>query len=153
MPRLKTYSVTSTLINGPKSVTPIYDHELIMDQPTAAGGTDEGPTPVDAFLATIGSCLGTISRMVAKQKGITLEKMTFVVSGEVDVDVLLGRSEEGRAGFTSINIQAELESPDLDSEGKLAFLEEVDRRCPVSETVLNGTALNFSISQKLGETV
>jgi putative redox protein len=152
MPRLKTYSVTSTLAEGPKSVTPIYGHELIMDQPATAGGSDEGPTPVDAFLATIGSCLGTISRMVAKQKGITLEKMAFIVSGEVDVDVLLGRSEEGRAGFTSISILADLESPDLDEEGKLAFLEEVDRRCPVSETVLNGTALNFSISQESPET-
>lgn len=146
MPRLKTYSVTTAVSQGPKAVTPIYKHELIMDQPPAAGGTDEGPTPVDAFLATIGSCLGTISRIVAKQQGITLEKMTFIVSGEIDVDVLLGRSDEGRAGFTNIDIEADLESPDLDAQGKLAFLEEVDRRCPVSETVLNGTALNLSIS-------
>jgi uncharacterized OsmC-like protein len=83
---------------------------------------------------------------VAKQQGITLEKMAFIVSGEIDVDVLLGRSDEGRAGFTNINIEADLESPELDAQGKLAFLEEVDRRCPVSETVLNGTALNLSIS-------
>lgn len=146
MPRLKTYTVTTAVSEGPRAVTPIYKHELILDQPPAAGGRDEGPTPVDAFLATIGSCLGTISRIVAKQRGITLEKMVFIVSGEIDVDVLLGRSDEGRAGFTSIDIEADLESPDLDSQGKLEFLEEVDRRCPVSETVLNGTALNLSIS-------
>ena len=146
MPRLKTYTVTTAVSEGPRAVTPIYKHELILDQPPAAGGRDEGPTPVDAFLATIGSCLGMISRIVAKQQGITLEKMVFIVSGEIDVDVLLGRSDKGRAGFTSIDIEADLESPDLDSQGKLEFLEEVDRRCPVSETVLNGTALNLSIS-------
>jgi uncharacterized OsmC-like protein len=146
MPRLKTYTVTTAVSEGSRAVTPIYKHELILDQPPAAGGRDEGPTPVDAFLATIGSCLGTISRIVAKQRGITLEKMVFIVSGEIDVDVLLGRSDKGRAGFTSIDIEADLESPDLDSQGKLEFLEEVDRRCPVSETVLNGTALNLSIS-------
>lgn len=146
MPRLKTYSVTSTVTEGPRAHTPIYDHELIMDQPEKAGGTNLGPTPVDAFLATIGSCLGTIARMVAHQKKITLHKMEFIVSGEVDVDVLLGRSEEGRAGFTSINIEAEIEAPDMGAEAKLAFLKEVDRRCPVSETVLNGTPLEFKIT-------
>ena len=146
MPRPKTYSVTSTLTEGPCARTPIYDHELILDQPKQAGGTDLGPTPIDAFLATIGSCLGTISRIVARQKKITLNKMEFTVSGEVDLDVLLGRDEEGRAGFKSIQVDADIESPDLDEAGKLAFLQEVDRRCPVSETVLNGTSLNIAIT-------
>ena len=146
MPRLKSYSVTSTLTEGPRSHTPICDHELILDQPKMAGGTDQGPTPIDAFLATIGSCLGTIARIVAKQEKITLDKMEFTVSGEIDLDILLGRSDEGRAGFTSINVEALIESPDLNEEEKHAFLQEVDRRCPVSETVLNGTAFEFSVA-------
>lgn len=146
MPRIKTYSVTSSVVQGPKATTPINDHILVLDQPAPAGGTDEGPTPVDAFLATIGSCLGTIARIVARQKGITLGKMVFHVTGELDVDVLLGKNTEDRAGFTSISVQAEIECDELDSEGKLAFLKEVDRRCPVSETVLNGTTLALACS-------
>lgn len=146
MPRLKTYTVTSTLNEGPCAHTPIKEHRIILDQPQAAGGTDQGPTPVDAFLATIGSCLGTIARMVAKQQGISLQKMEFIVSGEIDVDVLLGKSSEGRAGFQSISIEANLESTDLDDESKMAFLQEVDRRCPVSETIANGTPFVFSLA-------
>ncbi|MGJ8677800.1 MAG: OsmC family protein [Akkermansiaceae bacterium] len=147
MPKLKSYSVTTTLESGPRAVTPIGSHELIMDQPAMAGGTDEGPTPIDAFLATIGSCLGTISRMVARQQGIKLNKLEFTVSGDVDVDILLGRSQEGRAGFSAIKVDAVIESPDLDEAAKVAFLAEVDRRCPVSETILNGTAFEFQIQQ------
>jgi len=146
MPRIKAYSVTSTLTEGLRAHTPIYDHEITLDQPVKAGGTDQGPTPIDAFLSTIGSCLGTIGRIVAKQKGITIGKMEFTVSGEVDLDVLLGRNEEDRAGFTSINVVADIESPDLNKEEKLTFLKEVDRRCPVSETVLNGSPFSFSVS-------
>lgn len=146
MPKLKNYSVTTSLSSGPRALTPINGHEVIMDQPVSVGGTDEGPTPIDAFLATIGSCLGTISRMVAKQQGIKLEKMEFKVSGDVDVDILLGRSKEGRAGFQSIKVEAILESPDLDKAGKEAFLEEVDRRCPVSETICNGAPFVFEVS-------
>ena len=144
MPKLKTYSVSTVLPEGSMAFTPIGDHEFVLDQPVTAGGTDKGPTPIDAFLSTISSCLGTISRIVAKQKGITLKKIEFNVSGEVDLDILLGRSEEGRAGFQSIKIEANLESPDLDDDGKV-FLQEVDRRCPVSETVLNGSSLDITL--------
>ena len=86
---------------------------------------------------------------MAKQKGITLKKIEFNVSGEVDLDILLGRSEEGRAGFKSIKIEANLESPDLDDDGKMEFLQEVDRRCPVSETVLNGSSLDITLLEPI----
>lgn len=36
-----------------------------LDQTEKAGGINQGPTPVDVFLATIGSCHGAIARMVA----------------------------------------------------------------------------------------
>ena len=75
--------------------------------------------------------------------------MEFKVSGEIDIDILLGRSEEGRAGFNSINVEADIESPDLDDEGKMQFLHEVDRRCPVSETVLNGSSININLAESL----
>ena len=151
MPKLKKYSVTTALESGPLAQTSIGEHTLLLDQPVAAGGTDLGPTPVDAFLATIGSCLGTIARLVAHQKKITLEKMEFKVSGEFDVDILLGRSEEGEAGFQSLNVDAVLESPDLDEQGKIGFLKEVDRGCPVSETVLNAAPVSFNLCQELVE--
>ena len=151
MPKLKKYSVTTALESGPLAQTSIGEHTLLLDQPVAAGGTDLGPTPVDAFLATIGSCLGTIARLVAHQKKIMLEKMEFKVSGEFDVDILLGRSEEGEAGFQSLNVDAVLESPDLDELGKIGFLKEVDRRCPVSQTVLNGAPVSINLSQELVE--
>lgn len=129
--------------------TPIGDHDFILDQPITAGGTDKGPTPIDAFLSTISSCLGTIARIVARQRGVKIDKMEFQVSGEIDIDILLGRSDEGRAGFKSINIDAYIESPDLDEEGKIQFLHEVDRRCPVSETVLNGSSIEINLAESL----
>ena len=149
MSKLKTYTVKTTLMDGPMAQTPIGDHDFILDQPIAAGGTDKGPTPIDAFLSTISSCLGTIDRIVARQKGIKIDKMEFQVSGEIDIDILLGRSEEGRAGFNSIYVEAHLESPDLDDEGKIKFLNEVDRRCPVSETVLNGSSVGINLAESL----
>lgn len=149
MSKLKTYTVKTTLVDGPMAQTPIGNHDFILDQPITAGGTDKGPTPIDAFLSTISSCLGTIARIVARQRGVKIDKMEFQVSGEIDIDILLGRSDEGRAGFKSINIDAYIESPDLDEEGKIQFLHEVDRRCPVSETVLNGSSIEINLAESL----
>ena len=149
MSKLKTYTVKTTLVDGPMAQTPIGDHDFILDQPITAGGTDKGPTPIDAFLSTISSCLGTIARIVARQRGVKIDKMEFQVSGEIDIDILLGRSDEGRAGFKSINIDAYIESLDLDEEGKIQFLHEVDRRCPVSETVLNGSSIEINLAESL----
>ena len=149
MPKLKRYATTTTIESGPLAETPIGDHLFLLDQPTAAGGTNKGPTPVDAFLATIGSCLGTVARIVARQKRISLHKMEFKVSGEIDIDVLLGRTEECSAGFQSLQVEAFLESPELTDEQKLIFLEEVDRRCPVSQTVLNGAPVSITLAEDL----
>ncbi|MGA4837597.1 OsmC family protein [Streptomyces sp. G45] len=35
---------------------PVRDHELIVDQPFTAGGDDDGPTPVELFVASLATC-------------------------------------------------------------------------------------------------
>ncbi|WP_257153857.1 OsmC family protein [Streptomyces lunaelactis] len=34
----------------------VRDHELTVDQPVDAGGSDEGPTPVELFVSSLASC-------------------------------------------------------------------------------------------------
>tara|TARA_B100001057_G_scaffold415125_1_gene432520 strand:- start:95 stop:535 length:441 start_codon:yes stop_codon:yes gene_type:complete len=144
MAKFKSYKVKTVFKEGTRSHTLTSDHELILDQPKQFGGTGLGPTPVDAFLSTIGACLGTVARIVAKQEGLKIEYMEFQVSGDVDLDILSGRSNDRRAGFKNINIKFNIVSPDLNDEEKLAFIKRVDLRCPVSETISNGT--NFVLS-------
>ena len=143
MAKSKTYNVRTIFKEGSRSYTQTNDHELILDQPKGFGGSGLGPTPIDAFLSTIGACLGTVARIVAKQEGLKLQYMEFHVSGEVDLDILSGRSYDNRAGFKNINVKFKIDSPDLNDEEKLAFIKRVDLRCPVSETISNGTNLDF----------
>ncbi|QDQ09457.1 OsmC family protein [Streptomyces spectabilis] len=35
----------------------IRDHELTVDQPFAAGGDDDGPTPVELFVSSLATCV------------------------------------------------------------------------------------------------
>jgi uncharacterized OsmC-like protein len=44
-------------LGGDRYAVQVRGHELLVDQPTDAGGTDIGPTPVELFAASLASCV------------------------------------------------------------------------------------------------
>lgn len=142
----KTVSITSTMGSTYKIETALRGHHLIVDQMPSGGGKDEGPSPLEYFFVALAGCIGTIGRLVANQRRLPLRGMTVTVDGDVDVDKLLGKPTEARAGFQQIRVNVRIDA-DMTLEEKRAFLAEVDKRCPVSENILNGTALSFTVAE------
>ena len=140
----KTVTVESTL--GDKFVikSDIRGHEVIIDQPANAGGTDSGPTPLELGFVSLAGCIGTIGRIVAMQKRIELRGMSIKVEGPLDTDGLLGKPIDGRVGFEGITISVDVDA-DMSDEEKEAFIHEVDARCPVSENLLNATPIHVKL--------
>lgn len=120
-------------------------HTLYMDQPKGAGGQDKGPSPLEALLAAVAGCFGTIGRYVAHQQKITLHGMQFSLEADYDPDGLLGRRDDVRPGFQELRINVSIDA-DLDQAGKQAFLEEIERRCPVADNMTHGTRLISRLS-------
>lgn len=141
----KTVAITSTL--GPKFsiATDIRGHRIVIDQPASAGGADEGPTPLELVLTSLAGCIGTIGRIIAMQRRITLRGMTITAEAALDVDGLLGKPIDGRIGFESITLRVDVDA-DLSAEEKEAFIHEVDHRCPVSENLLNATPIHVRLA-------
>ncbi|HET6357938.1 OsmC family protein [Streptomyces sp.] len=46
-----------THVSGQSYAVFMRDHELTVDQPVDAGGSDEGPTPVELFVSSIATCV------------------------------------------------------------------------------------------------
>ena len=116
-------------------------HQITMDQPKQAAGQDSGPTPLELILAAVAGCFGTIGRFIAHQRKVELHGMRFELEADYDPDGLLGRNAAVRPGFQALRVMVEINA-DLSPAEKQAFLEEVERRCPLADNLLHGTALH-----------
>ena len=85
-------------------------HSIVSDQPTENGGFDEGMTPLELFLSSLGSCAGFYAAQYLKKKGLINEGTVVRVFAEkaknparlenfqIEVDVPAALNEEHRQG-------------------------------------------------------
>lgn len=130
-------------VAGPKFAieAQLGSHTCYIDQPKDKMGEDKGPSPLQYLLFSLAGCIGSIGRIIAMQKKIELRGMKITVSGAIDKDFLLGKTTEGRAGFTNIDVKVDVDA-DLSEEDKKQFVHEIDSRCPVSDNLMNGTTVS-----------
>ena len=144
MASIKSIQVAFTMGNKFTMEGKIRDHTVQIDQPKMAGGDEKGPTPLEYQLVALAGCIGAIARIIANQRKLPLRGMEVQVSGDLNVDFLLGRTKEGRAGFTGIKVLVKIDA-DMTLEEKKAFLHEVDERCPISESLIHATPVTVEV--------
>ena len=140
----KLVSVDAVQIDGFKIETKSRQHIAIVDQPQAGGGTDAGPTPLEYLFISLAGCIVTIGNIVAKQRRLPVRQIECHVEGELDTDVLMGKSTDVRAGFTGIRVHTKIDA-DMSQEEKEAFIHDVDARCPISDNIQNLTPIEFVV--------
>lgn len=117
---------------------------MTIDQPEGMGGQDLGANPMEYQLFALGGCLGTVAAIVAKQDRIELRGFSIAMEGEFESDYLLGKTTEGRAGFTEIKVAVNIDA-DMTHEEKQAFFEKIDSRCPISDNLVNDSKIVFDV--------
>jgi len=101
-------------------------HDLRVDEPAAAGGTDTGPRPTQLLGASLAGCIAITVEMYAERKGWDV--------GQIEVDV-----EVGYEGPVPTSFEVGLKLPaELDDEQRRRLLV-VATKCPVHK-VLAGEA-------------
>ena len=112
-----------------KTTVQSKQHTLILDEPPAVGGGDEGPDPLSYLLASLAGCENIVAYMVAQEMNFDLQSMDIDVKGQLDP---LGmRGEPGvQVFFEKVWFQATVSTSE--SAERLAELKEkTDARCPV----------------------
>jgi len=122
-------------------------HPFIVDQPKMSGGNDEGPNPLELFLSSLPACICAIGRIIANQRRIKLRGIEVDVEGDIDKDFLMGKTTEGRAGFTEIRSFVNIDA-DLTKEEKEAFLKDVADRCPIADNMAHKSVVIPMVVEK-----
>lgn len=77
---------TATLKENVRVEVEARGHRLIIDEPEALGGTDQGMNPVELLLSALGACQAIVARTYAKKFGIDLKSFRVDLEGELDID-------------------------------------------------------------------
>jgi putative redox protein len=117
---------------------------VYIDQSREHGGRERGPEPMPYTLLGLAGCIGSIGRIISRQQRFHLRGMEITIEADLDSDYLMGRTTEGRAGFSVIRAIVDVDA-DMTREEKEAFLAEIDRRCPVTDVLERGTLVEFTV--------
>lgn len=148
MATIKSVSVSAVQTEGFKIETRSRGHVAWVDQPVAGGGTDSGPTPLEYLFISLAGCIVTIGHIIAKQRHLPVRNIEARVEGELDADVLMGKSTATRPGFSGIRVNVKIDA-DMTQEEKETFLQEIDERCPISDNIHNLTPIEFVVTPAL----
>lgn len=120
--------------------------KMIIDEPENMGGTDEGPSPIQVLLMSLAGCLNVTGHEIARQRGYKLNGMKIKIEGVMNPCAFIGCSFEERAGFQKIQVTVDADMEGVSKEEKEAWLEETEKRCPVTDNVRADTSISVAIS-------
>lgn len=98
-----TRSATARLVgDGWRTEVQLGGHTLIVDQPAAVGGGDNGPNPGDLVRAALAACLTQNYAMHAARFGVALAAVEVEVESEINLGMAWGVETGEPAGFQTV---------------------------------------------------
>ena len=137
------------------SITSFYgaggEHEHVRefvvdaDHPAVLVGSDEAPLPVELVLAALASCLTGGIGNIASARGIELHSVESTVEGEMDLQGILGLSDEVRNGYSEIRVDFRIEG-DADEETLRKIAEQSKARSAVFDIITNQVPVAMTVN-------
>jgi putative redox protein len=123
-----------SLIENVKFEAECRGHRIILDQPIEDGGSDAGMTPVEAFIASLGSCVAYFATVFCQRRKIPTQGLNVELDWEWAED-------PHRIG--SIKVDVSLPAK-LNAAHRAGLLRMV-KGCTVHNTMRNQLKMTFTI--------
>jgi uncharacterized OsmC-like protein len=114
------------------------------DEPPVLLGKDLGANPVEYALAALNGCLTTTLIYHAAAQGIKIEKVESTLSGDLDIQGLLGMSDKVRNGYEKIKVTFRVKA-DASEEKIKELVDLAQKRSPVFDIISRPTPVEVSL--------
>jgi len=119
--------------------------ELDADHPAVLVGHDNGPTPVEYLLHALAACLTAGLANIAAARGVRLTSVTSTVTGDIDLNGILGLNPEVRNGYQNIAVQLTIDG-DGPPEVLTSIAKQSRARSAVFDIVTNGVPVTIDVA-------
>jgi len=109
-------------------------HTVICDQPTENGGQDEGMTPPELLLASLGSCAAFYAAAYLRKKGLPREGVSVHVTADK-------AGPPARMDNFNIQVTVPLALSDADRTG----IDQAVHHCLIHNTLLHSPAMHIEL--------
>jgi uncharacterized OsmC-like protein len=114
------------------------------DHPQVLCGADNGPTPVEFLLHGLAACLTAGIANIAAARGVTLSEVRSTIEGEMDMQGILGLSDEVRNGYQKIRVNFVIKG-DAPEEKLRQIVEQSRARSAAFDVITNGTPVEIAV--------
>lgn len=115
------------------------------DHPAVLVGGDHGPTPVEFVLHALAACLTAGLANIAAARGITLTQVRSVVTGDIDLNGILGLDPHVRNGFHNIAVHFTV-TGDAPAETLREIIQQSQARSAVLDILTNHVPVTIQVS-------
>jgi putative redox protein len=128
-------SMTVEHTGGDRFTVAIRGHQIVVDQPGELGGTDEGPTPTELFVAGLPACVAFFGRRFLARHGLP-------EGIRVTTEYALSSDRPARVG--EVRLLVETEGP-VPPERQAAF-QRVLEHCTVHNTLREPPEVTIAVA-------
>lgn len=133
--------VFTKYLGGSKFEAVARGHRLICDQPRSNGGDDEGMSPPELLLASLGTCAGYYAAQYLNTRGLPAEDLQVRVS-----------AEKARLPARLDSFEIAVTLADLDERHQAGILRAV-KTCLIHNTLLGSPGIHVSVTNAVPATI
>ena len=114
------------------------------DHPVVLVGHDNGPTPVEFVLHALATCLTAGLANIAAARGVELTEVRSTVSGDIDLNGVLGLDPDVRNGYQNVAVRFTVKG-NAPAEKLRALVEQSRARSAVFDILTNQVPVSIEV--------
>ena len=118
------------------------------DHPAILVGQDHGPTPTEFVLHALAACLTAGLANIAAARRVKLTEVRSTVTGDIDLNGILGLSPDVRNGYQQITVRFTIKG-DAPAETLRELVEQSRARSAVYDIITNQVPVTIEVEHPL----